>query len=84
MIPAKGHTAKIFLFDDKTVMFPLSKSELSVLSNSINNRIALLSRCEGNDYPEHEHDMRLRDNVIAAIVLMNMNEVDKHAETKDQ
>jgi hypothetical protein len=66
---AKGHTAKIMLFDDETVFVPFNKTELMRVISAWRNRMETLRK--SGDYPEAIEDIRLNDNLISAAFLLS-------------
>jgi hypothetical protein len=66
---AKGHKAKVLLFDDETVFVPLNKTEVRRLINAWRDRMDTLA--SSADYPEVNEDRRLYDNLITADFLLN-------------
>lgn len=53
-IDAKGHTAKIYDFDEETVFIPFNEHELRRLMISFERHIDILQR--SGDYPEISKD----------------------------
>jgi hypothetical protein len=66
---AKGHIAKIQLFDDETVFVPLNKSEVMRLISTWKRRMDTLTA--SGDYPEAIEDRRVFDNLLAADFLLS-------------
>lgn len=65
---AKGHIAKVQLFDDETVFIPLKMSEVERIASCWLNRINTLKA--SGDYPEQYEDELTYRNIMAAHYLL--------------
>lgn len=66
---AKGHIAKLFLFDTETVMLPLSTIEADRLYISLRKQMQLL--ITSGDFPEKEEYEQLLFNLSSARFLLS-------------
>ncbi len=67
-VEAKGHIAKVQLFDDETVFIPLRLSEVERIASCWLSRINTLEA--SGDYPEQFEDELTYRNIMAAHYLL--------------